>query len=152
MHHSSVAAGAVRYFDRIYHEEGLLANMTAEERYKECLVKIKPLLDELFAWLETVQISRKSALAKAVFLYFPTRWKCTAGQQLGRERDPTVCNRAKKIALQQYCKRCESKCNSVFNRCHRTSKRTEHRVVPDRTVLSACWDDQSAIQYLVFKQ
>ena len=51
---SSVAAEAVRYFDRIYHEEGLLANMTAEERYKERLVKINPLLDELFARLETV--------------------------------------------------------------------------------------------------
>ena len=65
-HPSSVAAEAVRYFDRIYHEEGLLANMTAEERYKERLVKIKPLLDELFARLETVQVSGKSALAKAV--------------------------------------------------------------------------------------
>ena len=65
-HPSSVAAEAVRYFDRIYHEEGLLANMTAEERYKERLVKIKPLLDGLFARLETVQVSGKSALAKAV--------------------------------------------------------------------------------------
>ena len=63
---SSVAAEAVRYFDRIYHEEGLLVNMTADERYKERLVKIKPLLDELFARLETVQVSGKSALAKAV--------------------------------------------------------------------------------------
>ena len=65
-HPSSVAAEAVRYFDRIYHEEGLLVNMTADERYKERLVKIKPLLDELFARLETVQVSGKSALAKAV--------------------------------------------------------------------------------------
>ena len=40
--------------------------MTAEERYKERLVKIKPLLDGLFAQLETVQVSGKSALAKAV--------------------------------------------------------------------------------------
>ena len=65
-HPSSVAAEAVRYFDRIYHEEGLLVNMTADERYKERLVKIKPLLDWLFARLETVQVSGKSALAKAV--------------------------------------------------------------------------------------
>ncbi len=65
-HPSSVAAEAVRYFDRIYHEEGLLVNMTADERCKERLVKIKPLLDELFARLETVQVSGKSALAKAV--------------------------------------------------------------------------------------
>lgn len=40
--------------------------MTAEERYKERLVKIKPLLDGLFVQLETVQVSGKSALAKAV--------------------------------------------------------------------------------------
>ena len=40
--------------------------MTADERYKEHLAKIKPLLDELFARLETVQVSGKSALAKAV--------------------------------------------------------------------------------------
>ena len=42
-HPSSVAAEAVRYLDRIYHEEVLLVNMTADERYKERLVKIKPL-------------------------------------------------------------------------------------------------------------
>ena len=40
--------------------------MTAEERYKERLVKIKPLLDELFARLETVQVSGKGNLSKAV--------------------------------------------------------------------------------------
>ena len=40
--------------------------MTAEERYKERLAKIKPLLNGLFARLETVQVSGKSALAKAV--------------------------------------------------------------------------------------
>ena len=57
---------AVRYFDRIYHEESLLKELSAEERYKERLAKIKPLLDELFARLETVQVNGKSALAKAV--------------------------------------------------------------------------------------
>ena len=40
--------------------------MTAEERYKERLVKIKPLLDGLFAQLETVQVSGKSKLAEAI--------------------------------------------------------------------------------------
>ena len=65
-HGSSIAAEAVRYFDRIYHEEGLLKDLTAEERYKERLAKIKPLLDELFAWLETVPISGKGNLSKAV--------------------------------------------------------------------------------------
>lgn len=62
----SVAADAVRYFDRIYHEESLLKELSAEERYKERLAKIKPLLDELFAWLETVPVSGKGKLTDAV--------------------------------------------------------------------------------------
>ena len=40
--------------------------MTADERYKERLVKIKPLLDGLFARLETLQVSGNGNLAKAV--------------------------------------------------------------------------------------
>ena len=63
---SSVAADAVRYFDRINHEESLLKELSAEERYKERLAKIKPLLDELFAWLETVPVSGKGKLTDAV--------------------------------------------------------------------------------------
>jgi hypothetical protein len=62
---TSVAAEAVRYFERIYHEENLLSDMTAEDRYEQRLVKVKPLLDAFFAWLETLQVSGKSALAKA---------------------------------------------------------------------------------------
>ena len=57
---------AVRYFDRIYHEESLLKELSAEERYKERLAKIKPLLDGLFARLETLQVSGNGNLAKAV--------------------------------------------------------------------------------------
>lgn len=63
---TSVAAEAVRYFERIYYEENQLSGMTAEERYKQRLVKVKPLLDAFFVWLETLQVSGKSALAKAV--------------------------------------------------------------------------------------
>ena len=62
----SVAAEAVRYFERIYHEENLLSGMTVEERYEQRLAKVKPLLDAFFAWLETLRVSGKSALAKAV--------------------------------------------------------------------------------------
>ncbi len=63
---TSVAAEAVRYFERIYYEEKQLSGMTVDERYKQRLVMVKPLLDAFFAWLETLQISGKSALAKAV--------------------------------------------------------------------------------------
>lgn len=63
---TSAAAEAVRYFEQIYHEENLLSGMTAEERYKQRQAKVKPLLDAFFAWLETLQVSGKSALSKAV--------------------------------------------------------------------------------------
>ena len=63
---TSVAATAVELCNRIYHEEGLLANLTAEERYEQRLVKVKPLLEAFFAWLETVQVSGKSKLADAI--------------------------------------------------------------------------------------
>ena len=62
----SYATEAVKCFDRIYHEESLLKEMTAEDRKQQRLVKIKPLLDELFAWLETLQVSGNGNLAKAV--------------------------------------------------------------------------------------
>ena len=52
LHETSVAAKAVGFCDRIYHEENLLENMTAEERKEQRLVKVKPLLDAFFAWLE----------------------------------------------------------------------------------------------------
>ena len=63
---TSVAAEAVRYFERIYHEENLLADSSTEYRYEQRLVKVKPLLDEFFAWLETVQVSGKGKLTDAV--------------------------------------------------------------------------------------
>ncbi|MBR0485030.1 MAG: IS66 family transposase [Oscillospiraceae bacterium] len=63
---TSVAAKAVEFCNRIYHEEGLLAELTPEERYEQRLVKVKPLLDAFFAWLEEQNVSGKGKLAKAV--------------------------------------------------------------------------------------
>ena len=63
---TSVAVKAVDFCNRIYHEEGLLADVSAKERYEKRLVKVKPLLDEFFAWLESLHISGKSKLAEAV--------------------------------------------------------------------------------------
>ena len=62
----SYATVAVKCFDRIYHEESLLKGMTAEERKQQRLAKIKPLLDGLFARLETLQVSGNGYLAKTV--------------------------------------------------------------------------------------
>ena len=63
---TSVAVKAVEYCNKIYHEEGLLADMSSEERYEQRLVKVKPLLDAFFAWLETLPVSGKSKLADAI--------------------------------------------------------------------------------------
>ena len=49
LYETSVAAKAVDFCDRIYHEENLLEDMTAEERKEQRLVKVKPLLDAFFA-------------------------------------------------------------------------------------------------------
>ena len=66
LHKTSVAAKAVDFCNKIYHEENLLKEMTAEERYNQRLVKVKPLLDAFFAWLETVPVTGNSKLAQAV--------------------------------------------------------------------------------------
>ncbi|MDO4945775.1 MAG: IS66 family transposase [Ruminococcus sp.] len=63
---ASVAAKAADHLNKIYHEEGLLADSSTEYRYEQRLAKIKPLLDEFFAWLETVQVSGKGKLTDAV--------------------------------------------------------------------------------------
>ena len=65
-YNTSVAAKAVEFCNKIYHEEHLLADLTATERYEQRLVKIKPLLDAFFAWAEELQVSGKNKLVDAV--------------------------------------------------------------------------------------
>ena len=61
-----VAVKAVNYCDRIYHEEHLLEDCTAEERYEKRLEKVKPVLDEMFSYLESITVSSSCDLGKAV--------------------------------------------------------------------------------------
>ena len=63
---TSAAAKGVDFCNRIYHEEKLLTELTAEERYEQRLVKIKPLLDAFFAWTEELRVSGKNKLVDAV--------------------------------------------------------------------------------------
>ena len=63
---TSAAAKGVDFCNRIYREEKMLTELTAEERYKQRLVKIKPLLDAFFAWAEELQVSGKNKLVDAV--------------------------------------------------------------------------------------
>lgn len=63
---TSVAAKAVSFCDSIYREEEKLTGVTETERYEQRLVKVKPLLDAFFSWLEEQNVSGKGKLAKAV--------------------------------------------------------------------------------------
>ena len=66
LHSTSIAAKAVDFCNQIYHEESLLKDLSAEERYKQRLVKVKPILEAFFSWLDNQNVSGKSKLAKAV--------------------------------------------------------------------------------------
>ena len=65
-YNTSVAAKAVEFCNKIYHEEHLLADLTATERYEQRLVEVKPLLDAFFSWLEEQNVSGNDKFAKAV--------------------------------------------------------------------------------------
>ena len=43
-----------------------MKELSTEDRYNQRQAKVKPWLDEFFAWLETVQVSGKGKLADAV--------------------------------------------------------------------------------------
>lgn len=60
------AAKAVGYFTRISKIEDSLAALSAEERYQKRLELEKPVLDELFAWANTVYATPKSGLGEAL--------------------------------------------------------------------------------------
>lgn len=66
LHKSSVAVKVVDFCKRIYHEEHILADCTAKERYEKRLKKVKPVLDEMFAYLESITVSSSCELGKAV--------------------------------------------------------------------------------------
>ena len=63
---TSAAVKAVKFCNQIYHKEAKLTELDTEERNEQRLVKVKPLLEAFFAWLDTLQVSGKSKLAGAV--------------------------------------------------------------------------------------
>lgn len=66
LHKTSVAVKVVNYCNRIYHEEHILTDCIAEERYEKRLEKVKPILDEMFRYLEGITVSSSCDLGKAV--------------------------------------------------------------------------------------
>lgn len=63
---ASQAAKGLDYCSRIYAAERRLAGYSAEERLQRRQTELKPLLEEFFAWAETVPAASGSKLAKAV--------------------------------------------------------------------------------------
>ena len=54
------------FCNRLFAIEQKLANLSAEKRYKQRLEQAKPVLDELFRWVESVHYSSKSSWGSAM--------------------------------------------------------------------------------------
>lgn len=63
---TSQAAKGVGYINKIYEIERSLGNLSQEEKHKQRQERIKPVLDEFFAWLDTVNPTGGGKLASAV--------------------------------------------------------------------------------------
>lgn len=63
---ASAAARGVEYCNKLFLLEREFTELTPEERYTARQAKTKPLLDEFFAWLESITVSGGTKLAKAV--------------------------------------------------------------------------------------
>ena len=57
-----------KYSDRNEKDEQIAEPMTADERYRARQTQSKPVLDAFYAWLDTLEVSGKTALAKAVHI------------------------------------------------------------------------------------
>ena len=55
-----------KYSDRNEKDAQIAEPMTADERYRARQTQSKPVLDAFYAWLDTLEVSGKTALAKAV--------------------------------------------------------------------------------------
>ena len=115
---TSVAAKAVEYISRIYQEENLLKDLPAEERKIQRQANVKPLLDEFFAWLETIQVSGKGKLADAVRYALNVRkylYTFLENGDVPIDSDKTVCCRQEKLAVFKHSKRSKIECGALFN-------------------------------------
>lgn len=66
LHSTSVATAGLERCNKIFASESKLSDCTSEERKEKRLAEVKPLLDELFAWLEKLPVTGKGKLTKAV--------------------------------------------------------------------------------------
>jgi len=62
----SIAQDAIMRIGRLFHLEDQWAELRPEERYARRLEESKPLAEDFFAWLETLDVLPKSALGRAI--------------------------------------------------------------------------------------
>lgn len=63
---ASTAVVGIEYCNRLFALEREFESLTSEERHKKRQEQSKPVLDEFFAWAESLEITGKTALSKAV--------------------------------------------------------------------------------------
>ena len=57
---------AIAYCSKVFQIEEELADLSCEERYRQRLVRVKPVLEEFFSWAETRHAAPKSKLGEAL--------------------------------------------------------------------------------------
>lgn len=62
----SLAAKGVEYCDRLFHYEKQFSSLTPESRHTERIRLSKPLVDEIFSWINSMNALPKSLLGKAM--------------------------------------------------------------------------------------
>ena len=63
---SPIVAKAIAYCSKVFKIEEELAGLSCEERYNQRQKQIRPILEEFFDWIETLQVTPKSALGRAL--------------------------------------------------------------------------------------
>ena len=83
---SPTVTTAIAYCSRVFKIEEELADLSCEERHKQRLTRVKPVLEEFFDWAETRHAAPKSKLGEAltythnqkqfiIFSYWTGIWK-----------------------------------------------------------------------------
>lgn len=55
-----------RYCDKMFEVEKNLVGLSADEKYKERLNALKPIMDEFFVWIDSIRATPKSLLGRAI--------------------------------------------------------------------------------------
>ena len=132
---TSVAAEGVKKCDRLFAFEReydgkdkngkkIHESLPPEEKYRRRIEEVRPLLDEFFEWLATVNPAGGGRLAKAVqyalnekrYLYgfLADPGIEISNNRAGRKRYPSICCRSEELVVFRFSERCIGKCYVVL--------------------------------------